>query len=125
MDIIDGTRIKSCYDSTIDREYFMESLSVWYFTHEFVVSEIEQGCAANQKDLWYKPTRCFLFCVFDLHALRVKKHYTRFLKRKKSDMRHLIGSRLLDQLDKKILFHAFSACKSVNLESVIFSILIG
>ena len=48
VDIIDGTRTKSCYDNSIDREYFMESLSVRYFTHELVVSEIEQVCAANQ-----------------------------------------------------------------------------
>ena len=48
MDIIDGTRIKSCYDISIDRKYFLESLSIWYFTHELVVSEIEQVCAANQ-----------------------------------------------------------------------------
>ena len=48
MGIIDGTRIKSCYDNSIDTEYSMESLSVWYFTHELVVSEIEQVCAANQ-----------------------------------------------------------------------------
>ena len=48
VDIIDGTRIKSCYHNSIDREYFMESLSVWYFTHELIVSEIEQVCAANQ-----------------------------------------------------------------------------
>ena len=48
MDIIDGTRIKSCHDNSIDREYSMESLSVWYSTHELVVSEIEQVCVANQ-----------------------------------------------------------------------------
>ena len=48
VDIIDGTRIKSCYHNSIDRKYFMESLSIRYFTHELVVSEIEQVCAANQ-----------------------------------------------------------------------------
>ena len=61
VDIIDGTRIKSCYDNSIDRKYPMESLSVWYFTHELVVLEIEHVCAANRWDFWYKPTRCFLF----------------------------------------------------------------
>ena len=48
MDIMDGTRIKSCYDNSIDREYPMESLSVWYFTHELVVLEIEHVCVANR-----------------------------------------------------------------------------
>ena len=32
MDIIDGTRIKSSFDNSIGREYFIESLSVRYFT---------------------------------------------------------------------------------------------
>ena len=48
VDIIDATRIKISYDNLTDREYFKESLSVWYFTHELVVSEIEQVCAANE-----------------------------------------------------------------------------
>ena len=48
MDIIDATRIKISYDNLTDREYFKESLSVWYFTHELAVSEIEQVCAANE-----------------------------------------------------------------------------
>ena len=48
MDIIDATRIKNSYDDSIDREYFIESLSVWYYTHDLVVSEIVQVCIANE-----------------------------------------------------------------------------
>ena len=45
---MDGTRIKSCYDNLINREYYIESMSVWYFTHELVVSEIERVCGSER-----------------------------------------------------------------------------
>ena len=48
MDITDGTRIKSCYDNFINREYYIESMSVWYFTQELVVSEIERVCGSER-----------------------------------------------------------------------------
>ena len=48
MEIMNAIRIKNSYDNSIDREYFMKSLSVKYFTHELVISEIEQVCAVNE-----------------------------------------------------------------------------
>ena len=64
MDIIDATRIKISYDNLTDKEYFKESLSVWYFTHELIVSEIEQVCAATNEISGTNRLAVFSFVFF-------------------------------------------------------------
>ena len=67
MDIIDRTRIKSCYDNSIYGEYFMESLSVWYFMHDLAVSEIVQ-CEHRTSEISGTNRPAVSFFVFVLHA---------------------------------------------------------